>query len=259
VIVIKLYIVTLLFFISIIAANNEKTIEVGIDEKLGQTIPLDVRFTDSDGKNILLSDIIDKPFLLTLVYYECPGICSPMLTEVAWVADRIDLVPGEDFKIITLSFDHHEGIEQSSKWKKNYLQSIKRNFPDSAWVFLTGDSLNIKKVTDAAGFYFKPVKEDFTHAFAMLAVSPKGKIARYIYGSDYNQFDVKMALLDAESGKSSPTVAKILQFCFSYDPEGRRYTLNITRIIGTVMLLAVGIFVTVLVFKGKKKSRSIDG
>lgn len=253
----KINIAVMLLLFVFLKANTIQTVEVGIDEKLGDTIPLDEEFTNSYGEKVKLADIADRPFLLTLVYYECPGICSPMLGEVAWVADRIDLVPGEDFKIITLSFNPREGIEQSSKARQNYPEAIKRNFPDSAWVFLTGDSLNIKKITDAVGFHYKPAGNDFTHAFAMIAISPKGKIARYIYGSDYNQFDVKMALLDAESGKSNPTIAKVLQLCYSYDPEGRGYTLNITRIVGTIMLLTIGIFATVLVVKGrKKKSRS---
>ena len=87
-------------------------------------------------------------------------------------------------------------------------------------------------------------------------MSPEGKISRYIFGSTYNPFDVKMALLDAGSGKTNPTVAKVLQFCFSYDPEGRSYTLNITRIIGSVMMIIIGVFLTVLLVKRRKNSKN---
>ncbi|MBN1299659.1 MAG: SCO family protein [Melioribacteraceae bacterium] len=227
-------------------------LEVGIDEKLGDYLPPDATFTTSEGDTVALGDLIDTPVLLALVYYECPGICSPLLTELGWVANKVDLIPVKDFKVITLSFDHHETPATSSKWKKNYLDGLNNEFPEDAWVFLTGDSLNIKKVTDAVGFYFRPDRDEFVHAGAVITISPKGKISRYLFGTKFNPFDVKMALLEAQSGKTSPTISKVLQFCFSYDPEGRTYTLNITRIIGSIMLLSIGIFLVVLLIKKKK-------
>jgi len=138
--------------------------------------------------------------------------------------------------------------------KENYFNSIQRKFPDEAWTFLTGNAENIKKITDAVGFHYKPNDDDFIHAGALMAISKDGKISRYIYGSTYNPFDVKMALIDAGSGKTNPTINKALQFCFSYDPEGRGYTLNITRIFGSIMLISLGIFLTVLLIKKKKKN-----
>lgn len=253
--------ITILFFSVLFAANiitaSEKS-EVGINEKLGNFLPLETEFTNSDGEKVKLKDVFDKPTLLALVYYECPGICSPLLTELGWVANKVALVPGKDFQVVALSFDHHENYKVAARWKENYIKGIKGNFPPEAWTFLTGDSLSIKKVTDAAGFSFKPSTDsNFVHAGALLAVSQQGKISRYIYGIQYNPFDIKMALLDAESGKTSPTINKFLQYCFSYDPEGRNYTLNVTRIVGTIMLLGVGIFLSVLIFKKKKVNKEL--
>ena len=235
---------------------DDKKIEAGIDEKLGAYLPMDAVFQTSDGDTIKLSQVITKPTLLALVYYECPGLCAPLQTELAWVVQKIDLVPGKDFDVVSLSFDHHENSQIAKKWKKNYFAGMKEPIPENAWAFLTGDSVNVRKVTDAAGFYFIPNEKDFVHAATLIAISPDGKISRYIFGLEYNQFDLKMALLEAEAGKTSPTISKILQFCFSYDPSGRKYTLNITRIIGSVMLLAVGIFFAVLTIRKKVKVRS---
>jgi protein SCO1/2 len=141
----------------------------------------------------------------------------------------------------------------AAKWKHNYLMTIKRKFPPEDWLFLTGDSVNIKKLTDAAGFYYKPSDKAFVHAATVIAVSPKGKISRYLFGLKFNPFDLKMALIDAQAGKTNPTIAKVLQFCFSYDPAGRKYTLNVTRIAGSILLLAIGITVGVLTIRKKKK------
>ncbi|MCK9282602.1 MAG: SCO family protein [Melioribacteraceae bacterium] len=248
----RIIIVIILF--SAISISAQKQIEVGIDEKLGAYLPLDTKFVTSENDTITLGEVINEPVLMALVYFECPGLCSPMLSELAWTIDKIDLVPGKDFKVIALSFDHHEDVKLSAKWKPNYMHLIKRDIPDSSWLFLTGDSINIKKVTDAVGFFFKPTQEDFIHAGTVITVSPKGMISRYLFGTSYNPFDTKMALIDAGSGKTNPTIAKVLEFCFSYDPAGRQYTLNITRIIGTVMLLGVGIFAGVLFFKKRKKN-----
>jgi len=251
--------ISLIYFIIIIClvystkTCAQKSIEVGIDEKLGSYLPLDLSFTNSEGEKVILKDIIDKPVLLALVYYECPGICSPLLNELTWTIDKIQLEPGADFKIISLSFDNRETPEIAAKWKKNYLHTLKRPFDPADWIFLTGDSVNIHKLTDAAGYYFKKSSDDqFIHAGAVLTIAPDGKISRYLFGTSFNPFDVKMALIDAKAGKTNPTVSKFLQFCFSYDPEGRQYTLNVTRIIGSVMLLGVGIFLIVLLKKKKK-------
>ncbi len=232
---------------------GQKQIDVGVDEKLGDYLPMDAIFQNSDGDTLKLGDVINKPILLSLVYYECPGICNPLLTELAWTVDKIDLVPIDDYQVVTISFDHDETPATAQKWKKNYFNAMKK-FPEEGWTFLTGDSINIKKVTDALGFYFKKQGNEFLHAGTVVAIAPDGKISRYIFGSTFNQFDLKMALLDAEAGKTNPTIAKVLQFCFSYDPEGRGYTLNITRIAGTIMLLGIGIFLVVLVL-GKRKNK----
>ncbi len=249
---IYLFIIIYLCLFHSMIISQDRRIEAGIDEKLGDFLPVESVFTTSDGDSVSLGNIINKPTLLALVYYECPGVCAPLLTELAWVIEKINLIPGEDFQVISLSFDHHEGTTISSKWKKNYFKGMKTTFPEEAWIFLTGDSLNIKKVTDAAGFYFIPNEEDFIHAAALITISPKGKISRYVFGLEYNQFDLKMALLEADAGKTSPTISKMLQFCYSYDPDGRKYTLNVTRIIGSIMLIVVGIFFGFLTLKKKK-------
>ena len=228
-------------------------VEAGIEEQLGEYLPGNVEFYTSDGDTVRLKDMITKPTLLALVYYECPGLCAPLLSELSWVVSKIDLVPGKDYQVVSLSFDHHESPEIAAKWKRNYFKGMQGDFPEDAWTFLTGDSLAIKKVTDAAGFYFIPDEEQFVHAATLITISPELKISRYVFGLQYNQFDLKMALLEAEAGKTSPTISKMLQFCFSYDPEGRGYTLNITRIIGSIMLITVGIFFGVLTLRKKKK------
>lgn len=117
-----------------------------------------------------------------------------------------------------------------------------------------GDSANIYSVTNSVGFYFFKEEDQFVHPGTLIFISPDGKITRYLLGIDYLPFNIKMAILEAGEGKVGPTIAKLIKFCYAYDPEGRTYALNLTRIIGIITLVAVGIFIIFLISKPKKKS-----
>lgn len=241
-------------FLSYAQANDKA--QVGLDEKYGNYLPLNLTFYNSDGDTVLLKNVITKPTLIALVYYQCTGLCTPMQSELAWIVDQVKLTPGVDFKLLSISFNHHETPVIAAKWKRSYLQTIKRKFDPKDWLFLTGDSVNIKLLTNACGFYFKPTENQIMHTSVVIAISPDGKISRYLYGPDFNPFDVKMALLEAGSGKANPAITQTLQYCFTFDPAGRRYTLNITRIVGAVMLLTVGIYLSMLLLKKENKVKS---
>ena len=139
------------------------------------------------------------------------------------------------------------------------MKLIEKEFPDNAWRFLTGDSASIRTLTDAAGFYFKREGDDFIHSGALIFISEDGKICRYLFpnysdsrGYSILPFDFKMAIAETSQGKATPTIARMLQFCFSYDPEGKTYVLNITRIFGAGILLMAVVFVLFITIKPKK-------
>lgn len=234
-------------------------IKIGIDEQLGKTLPLNIVYNDEQGKPVLLKDLMTKPTVFTFVYYDCPGICTPMLNSLAEVIQISDLQPGKDYNIISLSIDETDTPALALKKKKNYLDMIEKEFPGNAWRFLTGDSIKIKQLTDAAGFYYQREGKEFIHSGAFIFVTPEGKITRYLFpgysdkaGFNILPFDFKMAVTETQEGKVSPTIARFLQFCFSYDPEGKTYVFNITRVIGAGMIvLAVG-FVIFITVKPKK-------
>lgn len=234
-------------------ANNDHT-KVGIDEKLGSFIPLDLNFRDENGNPVKLNQLLKRPVVLALVYYHCPGICSPLLSGVAEVVDRVDLNPGQDFDVWTISFDPKDTPAEARKWKTEHSNFMKRQIPASAWTYMTGDSVSIHKLTDAVGFYFKSDgKNDFLHMGSLIVISPKGKIIRYIFGTQFLPFDLKMAVLEAEKGTPTPTINKILAFCYSYDPQGGKYVFNITKVVGSLMLFAVALFFAVLTIKNRMK------
>jgi protein SCO1/2 len=255
----KIFIILLLFKAVLYA--SDKKIEIGIDEQLGQHIPLDLTFKDEAGKDVILKDLFTKPTLLAFVYYRCPGICSPLMTSITDVINRSDLVPVKDYNIITLSMDETEKPELASDKKRNFMKLINEDFPEPAWRFLTGDSASIHKLSDAAGFYFKREGKDFIHSGTLIFINNDGKICRYLFpgytdkgGFRILPFDFKMAIIETSKGHIIPTVASMLQYCFSYDPEGKTYVLNFTRIFGAGILVLAAAF---LIFVTKKQKKDL--
>jgi len=227
---------------------------LGIYEKLDQYIPDDLMFTDENGQLVNFKSLIDKPTILTLVYYTCPGICSPLLDGVAEVITRSEMTLGKEFQVLTVSFNAKETYHLAKSKKKNYVNQVKKQIDTTQWKWFVGDSINIYKLTNSVGFQFKKEGNDFIHAAAIIVLSPEGKITRYLYGTYFLPFDLKMAVSEAAKGKSGPTINKILNFCFSYDAEGKKYVFNITKVSATVILFfAFSLLIYLFTTKGKKR------
>lgn len=250
------FLIVLSFFSIISISFSQKQIEVGIDEQLDKHIPLGLTFKNSKGVDVKLSDILKRPTVLSFVYYDCPGICTPLLQGLSEVVEKTELQPGEDYQIITISMDHKETYEKARRWEASHIEELKKQIPEGAWQFLTGDSLSIQQITKSVGFRFKKDgSKDFLHPACLIVLAKDGKVTRYLFGTNFLPFDLKMAVAEASRGESRPTINKILQLCFKYDAKGRQYVLDLNKIIGAVMLLAVGIFATILIVSGRKKSK----
>jgi protein SCO1 len=231
----------------------DKEVEVGIVEKLDQTLPLDLTFYNENNDTVTLKSLINKPTILSFVYFDCPGLCSPLQDGIADVVSKMDLVFGKDYDIITISFNTKDTPEKARIKKQNFIQKIDEK-DRGHWTYLTGDLENIQKITEAAGFRYKPMGLDFAHPATIILVSPEGKITRYLYGVSFLPFDVKMAVFEADKGIAQPTRSKILQYCFGYDSVSRSYTLQFTRIVGAFMLLFGALFISILVIVSRKKT-----
>ena len=257
----KFFIISILISliaVSISFANNQ--IEIGVDEQLGKNIPLDVTFHDENGNPVNLKDLINGPTVLALVYYYCPGICNPLMFELTNVMNKSDLEPGYDYNVVAISIDEFENPEKASAKKKEMFAGFDKEVSAESWRFLTGSLENIKKVTNSAGFFFKREGSELRHAGTLIFIDKDGKICRYLFPS-YSEnhgygilpFDFKMAVIETSESRVSPTVARFLRFCFSYDTEGQKYALNFTRIFGAAILLFAGIFFLIIKLKPKKE------
>jgi protein SCO1 len=230
--------------------------DLGIFEHPGRYIDTSLRFVNEQGDTVALSQVIDKPTALLLVFYRCRGICSPLMDGVAKVISQSDLTLGKEYQVLNISFNPREDAQLAREKKRNYVAQITKKVDEHYWMFFTGDSLSIQSITDSVGFKYLPNgPDDYIHAAAVIMLSPDGKITRYLMGTEFLPFDFKMAVVEANAGRPGPTINKVLQYCFNYDPDGRRYVFNITKVAGTVIFLFIGIFMAWLFFSKRNRSK----
>ncbi len=225
--------------------------QIGIYEHLGDYVPEGIYFTKQDSSIVELKSLIDKPTVFSFVYYDCPGLCSPLLNGLAEVIDRSESGLGEDYQMVTVSMNEDDTPKLGISKKHNYVSAIDKRIDESQWIWLTGDKENIYKLSNALGFKFKRDGDDFIHTAALIVVSPKGKITRYLHGTYFLPFDLKMAVIEAADEKSRPTINKLLKYCFSYDATGKTYVMNFTKISATIILLLILLFVSTVLLKRK--------
>ena len=230
--------------------------EVGIVEHLDTIIPANLTFSNEQGQNVQLTSLITKPTILVPVYYDCPGICPQLLSGVSDAIEKMGLELGKDYQVITFSFNDNDTPESSIEKKKNFLRTHSR--PRAAfWQYLTGDSASIYGLTNTLGYNFTRSGNDFMHPSCIVVLSPEAKVTRYLYGTSFLPFDVKMAIVEAQKGLSRPTINRVLEYCFSYDPEGRKYTLQVTKIAATIIIFfALSLFIILIIRSSRKKSNT---
>jgi len=257
----RLFTFLLLAFLGLISSfaqnftDSEVDIEIGVIEKLDQYIPMDALLVNVQGDTVVIGDLIDKPTILNFVYYRCPGICSPLMDGLSEAMDKTDLVLGEDYQALTISFDPREGYFLAEKKKNNYITLMeKKEQAEKGWLFFSSDSASIARLTDATGFRYKATGNDFIHSATLIILDPEGKITRYMNGIYFLPFELKMTILDASEGKSGPTINRVLQYCYSYDPEGQKYALNVTKVAGTLIIFMGLVLFLVLVLVRKRKT-----
>jgi protein SCO1/2 len=236
--------------------------EIGLNEHLGDHVPADLRFVSERGDTVTMGDLVDRPTILTLVYYTCPSICRPLLNEVAETLaklEAVDMVPNRDYRVVTVSFDQFDSPAGSTRLKDEYYRQLPGSFPRDAWTFLTADSLTIARLTDAVGFGFRRNSDDpnFAHPTTLIVLSPERKITRYLVGAEYLPLDIKLALIEAREGRVGATIVKFYRFCFSYDPSGEKFVLNATRVVGLSTLVGIAAIVLFVTASGRRRKEKV--
>lgn len=226
--------------------------EVGFDQNIGAMLPLDLQFRDEAGQAVALGQYFGgRPVLLSLVYYECPMLCSMALNGLVSSLRVLDLEPGRDFEIVTVSFNPREGPELAAAKKANYVAEYDRPAAAAAWHFLTGDSLAIRTLTQTVGFRYAWDEESqqYAHASGVIVTTPAGQLARYFFGIEYAPRDLRLGLVEASAGKLGNVIDQALLYCFRYDPESGTYAaaaLNLVRAGGAVTVAGLAALILLL-------------
>lgn len=251
--------VLLLIFINAGAdAHSGEETTAGITEHLGSKIPLDITFLDESGKAVRLTELVTGPTIILPVYFSCTNVCYNLQWGLAQVLPKIKNRPGEEYRVISVSFDEQDSPELAAKFKRVYLSSMHAPFPESGWRFLTGDADSIRRLTDALGFSFQRRGNDFLHPVASIVAAGDGTIVRYLYGASFLPKDLSLALIEAREGKGGTAIRKVMEYCFSYDPEQKSYVFNLLRVSATVVILCTGGFLAYLILTGRKRKRFKD-
>jgi len=230
------------------------TVDIGFVEKQGQYAALDTRFINEQGDTVLLRDIVNKPTLLNLVYYRCPGTCSPLMWGVSKFIEEVDLKLGTDYQVITISFDPTEDIDLGIKKKANYVSSLKNKDLGNYWPFFVSDSANIAQLCESVGFHYKWINNEFVHPTGLIALAADGKITRYLRGIEFLPFDIKITMVEAANGKIGPSLNRLLAICYSYDDKGNEFVFNVTKVAGIVILFFM-IVIFLILFVSKKTNK----
>jgi len=226
--------------------------EVGLDQKLGSSIPLDLTFRDEHGHPVALSQFFGKrPVILTLVYYQCPMLCTEVLNGLLSSAKSLPLEIGKDFSIVTLSIDPSERPVLAEVKHELYSGLYGRPGAPQGWHFLTGDEANIKALAQAVGFRYAydSSSRQFAHPSGIMVLTPAGKLARYFYGVAYPSRDLRLGLVEASQEKIGSPIDQILLYCYHYDPATGKYGLLISRVIqaaAALTMLSLGLVIAIL-------------
>jgi protein SCO1/2 len=238
---------------------------VGIDQNLNAQIPLELKFKDETGQAVRLGQYFrQKPVVLALVYYECPGLCDLILNGLTHTMQQISLNVGSDYEVVAVSFNPKDTWQLATAKKANYIEKYNRPGAKEGWHFLTGDEASIKSLTETVGFHYNydPISKQFAHASAIYVLTPEGKIARYFYGIEYKPRDFRLGLVEASANKIGSPADQVLLFCYHYDPTTGKYGMaitEITRVLGTATVLLLGGFVFIMLRRERQASSEVRG
>ena len=233
--------------------------EIGLDQRLNEQLPLDMPFKDESGRDVTLGRYFGKrPVILTLVYYECPMLCTQVLNGLVSALGVMQFSIGQEFDVVTISFDPGETPELAAAKKAAYLERYDRPGAERGWHFLTGETRSIAAITRAVGFRYAYNEgvDQYAHVSGVMVVTPDGRLSRYFYGIDYGPRDVRLALVEAGDSRIGSLADQVFLYCFHYDPKSARYSFAIMRVVrGAGLLTVVAIAAAVLIMRRRDREK----
>jgi len=250
------------FLISIISTDVDAQVvrdsipelqKIDIVEHPGDTVPLQLAFTDDAGRPVQLAEYFHqgKPVVVTLAYYNCPMLCTVVLNGLSDAVRELDLRPEQDFLMVTVSINPNETAELAAGKRSRYMQALGEQGQNNGWRFLVGDSTQSRALAEAIGFkyYYDEAAKEYAHPAGAFVLTADGVISRYLYGLEFKPRDLKFALIEASEGKIGTTLDRLILYCYHYDPAAKGYVVlagNIMRLGGLLTLVILTVFLSYL-------------
>ncbi|HEV7223038.1 MAG TPA: SCO family protein [Pirellulales bacterium] len=237
--------------------------EIGIDQRLGAQLPLDLEFRDEGGDKVRLGDYFhEKPVVLALVYYRCPMLCTQVLNGLLKTSQAVKFAIGRDYDVVTVSFDPHDTSELAAEKKASYVRAYRRDGAAEGWHFLTGDAESIRRLAATVGFryVYDERTDQYAHASGIMLATPGGRLSRYLYGIEYAPNDLRLGLVESSESKIGSPVDQVLLLCYHYDPLTGKYGLAISgalRAAGSATMLFLGGFLVVMFRQERRRQRLV--
>lgn len=237
--------------------------QVGIEQRLNNQVPLDLVFTDENGQEVRLGQYFGrKPVVLSLVYYDCPMLCTQVLNGLTGSLKALKFDVGQEFEVVTVSFDPREKADLAKQKKDAYMARYGREGAGAGWHFLTGSEASIEALTKAVGFNFAWDEEtkQFAHASGVIILTPEGRVSRYFYGIEYAPRDMQLGLVEASNNKIGSPVDQILLYCFHYDPQTGKYgfaIMNSIRVLGFATFFGLALLIFFLKRREAGRQRAL--
>jgi len=235
--------------------------EVGFDQKLSHQVPLDIPFTDETGRAVRLGDYFGKkPVVLSLVYYECPMLCTLTLNGLTSALAVMSFDVGKEFEVVTVSFEPKETWQLAAAKKAAYMKRYKRPGADAGWHFLVGDKAAIDRLAQAVGFRYAwdENTRQYAHPSGIVTLTPQGRISHYLFGIEYAPKDLRLSLVEAAQGNIGTAVDQVLLYCYKYDATTGRYgaaVMRILRVLAAFTALALAAFIGLMLRRDRRLAR----
>jgi protein SCO1/2 len=233
---------------------------VGIDQRLNESIPLDVTFRDEEGREVKIGDYFgSQPVVLVMAYFRCPMLCTQVLNGLVEGLRETQLTIGKDFRVLTVSFDPSDSPKMAAAKKANYIRAYADPRAAADWHFLTGTQPSIDRLAQAIGFRYAydAQSDQYAHAAGIVVLTPAGRVSRYFYDVHYSGRDLRLGLVEASQNRIGTAIDQVLLFCFHYDPMAGRYgaaVMNFVRAGGVLPGICLGVMFAGLM-RGERRRR----
>lgn len=242
--------------------------DITVDQRLNEQVPTDLAFRDETGRQVRLGDYLgDGPVILTMNYYTCRQLCPTQIQGLATALQDVPFEMGREFEVVTVSVNPNEAPADALAAKQKYTGGYARPGLKEGWPFLTGEEATIKRLAAAVGvrYAYDAGQDQYAHPAAVMLLTPKARIARYIFpsgGVSFSPQDLRLGLVETSANRIGTVIDKVLLSCFQYDASTGSYTpfvMGFLRLGGIATVLALGTLIFVMRRGELRRSRGTAG